>query len=93
SDRGIATCLDATNGEELWRKRIGGNYSASPLRNGDTVYFQSEEGESVVAKWTATGLDELSRNPLPGRIFASYGVIGDDLLIRSESGIYRIGQR
>jgi len=47
----------------------------------------------VVAKWTATGLDELSRNPLPGRIFASYGVIGDDLLIRSESGIYRIGQR
>jgi outer membrane protein assembly factor BamB len=92
SDRGIATCLDVTNGEELWRQRIGGNYSASPLRHGDTVYLQSEEGESVVARWTDTGLDELSRNPLSGRIFASYAVIGDDLLIRSESGIYRIGQ-
>jgi outer membrane protein assembly factor BamB len=92
SDRGIATCLDVTNGEEVWRKRIGGNYSASILCNGDTVYLQSEEGESVVARWTDTGLDELSRNPLPGRIFASYAVIGDDLLIRSESGIYRIGR-
>jgi outer membrane protein assembly factor BamB len=92
SDRGIATCLDVTNGEELWRQRIGGNYSASPLRHGDTVYLQSEEGESVVARWTDTGLDELSRNPLSGRIFASYAVIGDDLLSRSESGIYRIGQ-
>ncbi|MFM8174110.1 MAG: PQQ-binding-like beta-propeller repeat protein [Pirellulaceae bacterium] len=92
SDRGIATCLDVTNGEEVWRQRIGGNYSASPLRHGDTVYLQSEEGESVVARWTDTGLDELSRNPLSGRIFASYAVIGDDLLIRSESGIYRIGQ-
>jgi outer membrane protein assembly factor BamB len=93
SDRGIATCLDVAKGEELWRKRIGGNYSSSPLRNGDTVYLQSEEGESVVGRWTATGLDELARNPLPGRIFASYAVIEDDLLIRSESGIYRIGQR
>jgi outer membrane protein assembly factor BamB len=92
SDRGIATCLEVSNGEEVWRKRIGGNYSASPLLNGDTVYLQSEEGESVVARWTATGLDELFRNPLPGRIFASYAVIGNDLLIRSESGIYRIGQ-
>ena len=31
SDDGIATCVEAETGELVYRKRIGGNYSASPL--------------------------------------------------------------
>lgn len=91
SDDGIASGVDIQTGKETFRKRLGGNYSASPLVSGDIVYFQSESGEALVMKMTES-LEEVSRNKLPGRIFASYSVINDDLLIRSEGGIYRIGK-
>ncbi len=91
SDDGIASGIDMHTGKEIWRKRLGGNYSSSPMASGDTVYFQSESGEAVVLKIKESP-EELSRNRLPGRIFASYSVIDQDLLIRSEEGIYRIGK-
>jgi len=91
SDEGIASGVDIQTGKETFRKRLGGNYSASPLVSGDIVYFQSESGEALVMKMTES-LEEVSRNKLPGRIFASYSVIDNDLLIRSEGGIYRIGK-
>ncbi len=89
SDNGIATGLDMQTGKEVWRKRLGGNYSASPMASGDNAYFQSESGEALVFK-IGTTAEEISRNKLPGRIFASYSVIDQDLLVRSEEGIYRI---
>ncbi len=91
SDKGIASGVDMQTGKEVWRKRLGGDYSASPTVSGDRVYFQSEAGESVVLRISETP-EEISRNKLPGRIFASYSVIDQDLLVRSEQGIYRIGK-
>ena len=91
SDDGIASGVDIQTGKENWRKRLGGTYSASPLVAGNIVYFQSESGEALVMKMEES-LEEISRNQLPGRIFASYSVIEHDLLIRSEGGIYRIGK-
>ena len=31
SDQGILSCLDARSGQEIWKQRIKGSYSASPL--------------------------------------------------------------
>lgn len=91
SDNGIATSVSTESGKELWRKRLGGNYSASPLLSGNRIYFQSELGESTVFELNETP-KEIARNKLPGRIFASYAVVGNDLIIRSEQGVYRIGR-
>ncbi len=91
SDNGIASGIDMHTGQEVWRKRLGGSYSSSPTVSGDRVYFQSESGESLVFKIGKTA-EEVSRNKLPGRVFASYSVIEQDLLVRSEEGIYRIGK-
>lgn len=92
SDGGIATSVDTSSGKELWRKRLGGNYSASPLVSGNKIYFQSELGEATVFE-VGDKPTEIARNKLPGRIFASYAVAGNDLIIRSEQGVYRIGNR
>ena len=48
SDKGIVTCVDATNGKQHWQKRVGGNYSGSPIRVGNKVYCIAENGELVV---------------------------------------------
>ncbi len=96
SDRGIAVGVEVKTGKELWKVRLGGNYSASPLLNGNQIYFQSEEGESVVLELGNTGAEEpreIAKGLLPGRTFASYAVIENDLLIRAEEGLYRIGAK
>lgn len=91
TDAGIARALRVSDGEEVWRKRLGGNYSASPLLADGKVYFQSEQGECVILSADEQGT-EVARNELPGRIFASYAVTGNQLIIRSETALYRIGR-
>lgn len=92
NDGGVATGVSVKDGAKLWQKRLGGNYSASPLAVGRRVYFQSEAGEGVVLDLGEEGAEpvEVARNALPGRVFASYAVHGDDFIIRTENGLYRI---
>jgi outer membrane protein assembly factor BamB len=91
SDSGIATGVSTATGTEVWRKRLGGNYSASPLLAGSRAYFQGELGECIVYDLSGEP-KEVARNKLPGRIFASYAIADNDLVIRSEEGLYRIGK-
>ncbi len=94
SDKGVATGVDVKTGKEAWKQRLGGDYSASPLLNGKQVYFQSEQGEAVVLELGSHGTEppkQVSTAILPGRTFASYAVVGNDLIIRAEAGLYRIG--
>ena len=90
SDGGIATCVDAVTGNEHWQKRLGGNYSASPIAANGNIYFQSEAGEGIIVK-ADKAYTEVARNQLEGRTFASYAVAGSSLLIRTEKNLYRIG--
>lgn len=89
SDKGIVTCLEAETGKEVWKERIGGNFSASPLLAGDELYLLSEEGDTTVVK-ADREYQEVSRNKLGERTLASMAVIDHDLLIRSAQALYRI---
>ncbi len=93
ADNGVACCVDTRTGTERWRERLGGNFSASPLHAGGLVYFQNESGEAIVVK-AGTTFEEVARNQLGSeeRTFASYAVDGKSFLIRSETGVYRIGK-
>jgi outer membrane protein assembly factor BamB len=96
SDGGVATGVSIKDGKKIWQKRLGGNYSASPVAIGSRVYFQSESGEAIVMEFGAdsneNGPVEIARPSLPGRVFASYGVHENDLIVRTEDGLYRIGE-
>ena len=91
SDKGIGTCIDAKTGEIHWQERLEGNYSASPLAANGLVYFQDENGTTVVVE-AGKEFKEVARNRLGenDRTFASYAVEGNSLLLRSESSLYRI---
>jgi outer membrane protein assembly factor BamB len=91
SDGGVATGISVSDGTKVWQKRLGGNYSASLIALGNRVYFQSEAGEAIVMEIGQTPT-EIGRCSLPGRVFASYAVDQDDLIIRTEDGLYRIGE-
>ena len=88
-DGGIASCLDAKTGEEIWRERIGGNYSASPLAAGNRIYFFSEEGKTTVIA-ARREFKVLAENNLDDGFMASPAVAGDALILRTKSHLYRI---
>lgn len=91
SDNGIATSVDAKTGQELWRARVGGNHSASPIYADGKIYFLSEEGESVVIA-PGRQLKHLATNQLDGPTLASIAVSGGSLFIRSATHLYRISE-
>ncbi|WP_286177849.1 outer membrane protein assembly factor BamB family protein [Stieleria mannarensis] len=90
-DGGVASCVDATSGKLHWKKRLGGKYSASPFYGGGRIYFQSETGTTTVIEPGKTFV-ELANNEIgeDDRTFASFAVIDDAILLRSETHLYRI---
>jgi outer membrane protein assembly factor BamB len=88
-DSGIASCLDAKTGHELWRERVGGNYSASPLYAEGRIYFFSEEGKSTVIE-AAREFKKLAESQLEDGLMASPAVSGKALFLRTKSALYRI---
>lgn len=89
SDAGIATCLDAKTGEELWRQRFGGTYWASPLYADGKIYFWNEEGATTVIKPGRT-FELAAKNELDAGIMATPAVVDSSLLIRTRTHLYRI---
>jgi outer membrane protein assembly factor BamB len=93
SNKGILTVLDTTTGKRAWGMRVGGNYSSSPLVAGGLLYFCSEEGMVKVLDPRLSKPKLIEINELDGRIMSSPAVIGVDLLIRTDTSLYRLGSR
>ena len=86
---GVVCCLDATNGKQLWRHRLGGNFSASPIVAGDRVYFFDRKGTTTVMQ-RGRQAKVLGVNRLADGLMASPTVVGDSLYLRTRSGLYRV---
>ena len=46
----ILHCLEASTGDIVWRRRMDGKYSASPVLADGKIYFLSEDGVSLVLR-------------------------------------------
>ncbi len=89
SDEGLALCVDGASGEVVWRGRLGGNYSASPVLVGDRIYISSEQGVTTVMR-VGRELEKLASNDLQEATLASPAVAHGALFIRTEKALYRI---
>jgi len=91
SDGGIASCFDTKTGEPHWVERIGGNYSASPVLAGGLIYFCSHEGKVTLVR-PGTEFEIVSENELGSSLMASPSAIDGSLILRTETGLLRIGK-
>ena len=88
---GIARCLEARTGEEIWRKRVGGSHWASPLFANGKIYFSSKEGRvSVISAEREFQL--VAENRLDASFTASPAIAGDALILRSEKHLYHVAR-
>ena len=89
NDNGIASCLEAVTGKELWQERIGGDYAASVLDAADRVYCFSQQGKSTVLRAART-FEVLAQNELSDGFMASPAVDDKALILRTKTHLYRI---
>jgi len=87
--RGVAACLELKTGKEIWRERLAGNYSASPLHTDGKIYFFDEGGKTLVIE-AGPKYKVLAENRLADGFMASPAVSGDALYLRTRSTLYRI---
>ena len=88
-DQGTASCLDARTGEPVWQKRLGGNFSASPIYADGKIYFMNEEGMTTVIR-PGREFTVLATNRLDDGCLASPAVADRALFIRTTTHLYRI---
>lgn len=91
NDTGIVTCLNALTGDEVWRARVGGNFSASPLLAGDLVYLFDQDGLTTVLR-AGRKFEVVAKNQLSEGCHASAAVDDQALIVRTNSQLYRIEQ-
>ena len=70
-DAGIAMCWEAATGEEMWKERLGGNFSASPVLVGDTIFATNETGETHLFKANPKSFVSVGKNKLGDECFAT----------------------
>jgi outer membrane protein assembly factor BamB len=90
SEGGILQCLNPGDGSVIFRQRLKGNYSASPVYADGRIYLLNDEGSTTVIE-AGREFKELAYNELNEKTQASMAVSGGRLFIRTEKAAYCIG--
>lgn len=85
-DRGAAYCWDAATGEQQWRKRLGGSFSASPVLCDGKIYAVNASGTTFIFEATPDGYQEIAQNQLGEDTYASPAICGGRVYLRVGSG-------
>jgi len=81
-DEGNAVCWKSDTGAELWKGRLGGTFTASPVLVGEHVLAINEAGRTYVFKANPKEFDLVSENQLGSEAFASPTVCGGRIYLR-----------
>jgi outer membrane protein assembly factor BamB len=92
TEKGIVSTVRLDTGAVVTTKRVGGNYSASPICIDGKLYAVSDDGEVVVLQ-ADNDLVELARNPLDEPSRATPAVSGGRLYLRTMSQLISLGGR
>ncbi len=88
-DGGIVSCLESKSGSEVWRSRIPGGYSASPIHAKGRIYFFGENGATTVIQ-VGREFKVLAENKLDDGCMGSPAVAGNALFVRTKTHLYRV---
>jgi hypothetical protein len=81
-DAGIAMCWKADSGKEMWKVRLGGTFSSSPVLVGDKIFISNEAGEFFVYQATPDKFVQVAKNRLGDLVMASPAICGGEIFHR-----------
>ena len=91
TDTGVANCVDAETGDEVWKDRVGGTHVASPIFANGLIYFCSEEGDVTVIE-AGDEFKVITKNHIADGMRASPSAAHGRLYLRTFGHLYCIGQ-
>jgi len=91
TDDGIVRCYDTLTGEQKWRKRLTGDYKASPVIVEGRVLFLNTSGTCTVVS-ASSRFDKLVENQLNDTMLASPAIAHQHIYLRGRKTLYCIGR-
>jgi outer membrane protein assembly factor BamB len=88
-DAGVAMCWKADTGAEVWKTRLGGTFSSSPVLVGGHIFVTNEAGRTFVFRAAPDGFKPIIENRLGDEVFATPAICGNRIYMRvarSENG-------
>jgi outer membrane protein assembly factor BamB len=82
TDDGVAMCWRAATGEELWKGRLGGTFSSSPVLVGDHIYAINEGGHAFVFTASPREFELVAESQLGNEVFATPAICGNHIYLR-----------
>lgn len=70
-DAGVAMCWKSDTGEEVWKGRLGGTFSASPVIVGEHLFAVNEAGKTFILKASPSAFELVGENQLGDEAFAT----------------------
>ena len=89
-DLGVLTCFGTRTGDILWQKRIGGDFSSSPVFADGRIYICDQDGKTTVVQPDERQYIHLAENQLDGQIMASPAISEQAIYMRTDSHLYRL---
>ncbi len=90
TNKGIATCLEASTGIVCWSQRLRGVYDASVIAADGKLFFSNTEGETTVAA-AAPEFQLVSHNTVGEAVRASLAISSGRIFIRGDRHLFCIG--
>ncbi|MBI2477314.1 MAG: PQQ-binding-like beta-propeller repeat protein [Planctomycetia bacterium] len=82
TDAGVAMCWEAATGKELWKGRLGGTFSSSPVMVGEHIFVINEAGAGFVFKADPAKFELVAQNQLGNEVFATPTICGSRIYMR-----------
>jgi len=94
TNNGILTRLDAKTGAQSYKARVGegGDFTSSPWGYNGKIFCMNEEGKTFVIR-AGDQYELLDSNDLDEMTLATPALIGDRVILRTESHLYSIRNR
>ena len=86
-DAGVATCWKCDTGKEMWKERVGGTFTASPVLVGELIYATDESGKTTIFKASPTAYSSVAENQLGEEGFATPTICGGRIYLRTASAV------
>ncbi|HEX7585127.1 MAG TPA: PQQ-binding-like beta-propeller repeat protein [Prolixibacteraceae bacterium] len=90
-ERGDLTCLNARNGAVIWKTKLKDQFNASVLFASGNIYLFSLKGKTYVIK-PGLSFQLVAENQLDGMIKATPAIVRDNIILRTDKFLYRIGK-
>ena len=90
SDAGIASAIDLKSGDTLWRKRIDGNFFASPVVSGKMIFACSTDGKVFTMQASRDGLQSLGISRLEETTHNTPAISKNGIFFRTFSKLIHI---